>query len=543
MKEECVNAFKIADNRFIFYDAFVHKTGYVCAIAPMYEELLIPFGVIHSKVTCTINDEVIHCELIKDTHKHTVVMKFKPLNNVILNECVCTFSVSTYCKTFTLKRSSDQAKFCVVSTTLKDCAPYLENWIIYHMAIGIEHFYIYDNNSNDVKQLKEIMRRYPTTYIFWPYPYVFHGHSGISGQTCAQNISIYKYAHQFICMTDVDEYIFSKKGALINELKKVDVTRHSGILLKCQWFGCSHQVTYTNDFLEKLVYKKETVQSHGVGNGPKGIICPDATQMYAVHRVSKGLPMKLISDEILTFNHYYTLTVNSYALTFRKKKCTCDIFDKVYDNSFAKEWLRIQKKKYAFVSIPKNGSQSVFSMLGYKIKDISSKEDDGIMDNHARAIILKERYVDYDTRFAFCFVRNPWERLVSWYDHHLKMYNCEPYKSMDFKTWVSNGCPHHWVRQNGTQWINNLSPIQQWQFIYDENEVCLVNRIFRMENFESHFIEICRIIGVPPPEKTEHKNKATKGTWVSRYDASTLLKASRIIEKDARLFGYTEPIL
>jgi hypothetical protein len=546
MKEDKTISFKIADNRYVFYDAFIHKSGYICTIGPMYENWMKELGVHHDDVVCVVGDERLSGEVIRDPHGHTIITKFHSCTTLGAQSEV-VFLVNEFTFHCVVSRSDDSPKFCVASTTLKNCSQFVENWFIYHMSIGIEHFYIYDNNSSDVAQLKNIMDKYPTTYIHWPFPYRIVGNSGISGQTCAQNISLYKYDHQFVAMTDIDEYIYSKNSSLLKELNGVDVQTHSGILMQCQWFGCSNGVSFDDDFLEKLVYKKNMVQKHAQGHGPKGIICPDSTTMYAVHRVTMGKPMVKIGHETIRFNHYYTLTASTYKNPTRnhtrKLKCDCNIYDVVFDNDIAIEWQKLKTKKYVFVSIPKNGSQSVFSMLGYKIKDRSSNTDIGIMDNHARCVILRDRYIDFDSRFSFCFVRNPWERLVSWYDHHLKTYKCEPYKSMSFKTWVLNDCPHHWKRQNGTDWNSQLSPIHQWQFIYDDKGSCMVHRIFRMELFDEHFTQVCRIIGVDSPPKMMHKNKTTGGSWILRYDAESLSCASNIVEKDARLFGYYPPQL
>lgn len=36
-----------------------------------------------------------------------------------------------------------------ICAIFKDEAPYLAEWLEHHLKIGIEHFYMYDNNSSD----------------------------------------------------------------------------------------------------------------------------------------------------------------------------------------------------------------------------------------------------------------------------------------------------------------------------------------------------------------------------------------------------------
>ena len=40
----------------------------------------------------------------------------------------------------------------------KDEAPFLQEWIEYHHLIGIEHFYLYNNNSTD--NYEEVLKPY-----------------------------------------------------------------------------------------------------------------------------------------------------------------------------------------------------------------------------------------------------------------------------------------------------------------------------------------------------------------------------------------------
>ena len=41
---------------------------------------------------------------------------------------------------------------------LKNEAPYIKEWIDYHLLAGVDHFYLYDNESED--NLKEILQPY-----------------------------------------------------------------------------------------------------------------------------------------------------------------------------------------------------------------------------------------------------------------------------------------------------------------------------------------------------------------------------------------------
>jgi hypothetical protein len=196
-------------------------------------------------------------------------------------------------------------------------------------------------------------------------------------------------------------------------------------------------------------------------------------------------------------------------------------------------------RKHIFVSIPRNASRGVHSMLGLRHrKDHSRPDDRGILDNHATCLVLRDRYgeVEFAERFKFCLVRNPWERCVSWYEHHRTL---EPYSRLSFRDWVLAGLPHHWTVQNGTDY-HRSSPLWQHSFITDTNGDLMVDSIGRVERFLDDMIQICETIGISTDlaAKSHTRPSRTQLHYREYYDDQTRGAVRTLLQRDILLFGY-----
>ena len=94
----------------------------------------------------------------------------------------------------------------------------LPEWIEFHRLVGVEHFYIYDNESND--NLKEILSSYIKSgvveYTYW---------SGIGQQRNMYNDCLlkHKYDTKWLAYIDIDEFIVpNDKNNILDILKDYD---------------------------------------------------------------------------------------------------------------------------------------------------------------------------------------------------------------------------------------------------------------------------------------------------------------------------------
>lgn len=92
-----------------------------------------------------------------------------------------------------------EVSLCLI---FKDEAPYLKEWLEYHLLIGVEHFYLYNNFSSD--NYKEVLAPYIeqgiVTLMEWPYMYA---------QTACYNECYHKTKDEthWLGFIDADEFV------------------------------------------------------------------------------------------------------------------------------------------------------------------------------------------------------------------------------------------------------------------------------------------------------------------------------------------------
>ena len=139
-----------------------------------------------------------------------------------------------------------------VVAIFKNEAPYFKEWLDYHLLAGVEHFYLYNNDSSD--NYKEVLAPYVeknlVTLTEW---------SGKLMMYPAYNDAIDKYRFdcRYMAFIDLDEFIFPKTNQNIVEV--VDeilsgVPNAAGLGINWQCFGSNGQdkADYSKGVLERF---------------------------------------------------------------------------------------------------------------------------------------------------------------------------------------------------------------------------------------------------------------------------------------------------
>lgn len=115
-----------------------------------------------------------------------------------------------------------------IHTKYKDELPYLKEWIDFHLLVGVEHFYMYDEMSNDQnrqKILQPYIDRGIVTHIVWK--------SRDFRKDRVNFIANYGHDSNWVAFIDIDEFLFSPQ---INHNEDVPLRKLSDILTDYESF-------------------------------------------------------------------------------------------------------------------------------------------------------------------------------------------------------------------------------------------------------------------------------------------------------------------
>ena len=149
-----------------------------------------------------------------------------------------------------------QVSLCLI---FKNEAPFLKEWLDYHLTVGVNHFYLYNNNSDD--NYKEIVKPYVekgiVTLIEWPYD-----HSQFKAyKHCYDN---FRSETNWLSFLDADEFFVPKYADTIEEwLKPFD--KYPAINIHWRMFGTGGKLEhdYCKNVIEQYFTCFDELYSHG----------------------------------------------------------------------------------------------------------------------------------------------------------------------------------------------------------------------------------------------------------------------------------------
>jgi hypothetical protein len=193
---------------------------------------------------------------------------------------------------------------------------------------------------------------------------------------------------------------------------------------------------------------------------------------------------------------------------------------------------------WIFVHVQKTGGDAVRTALGLDRADARK---------HFLARELRDLYGQavWDSCFKFAFVRNPWDRLVSWWSmidnarelvnplhspNHFFHYVLE--RAHSFEEFLSR-CTDEIVDTDGRKHIFR----NQIDYLVDENGAVIVDFIGRFERLQEGFNQVAARLGQTASE-LPRTNTSRHAQYTEYYTSAMVEDVGRLYARDIEAFGY-----
>ena len=306
--------------------------------------------------------------------------------------------------------------FLSLCAIIKDESNLIE-FILYYWLIGVEHFYIYDNDSNP--SIKNILDNYIfkkiCTIVEFP---------GKSQQMNVYNHCIKNFGNKtkWLCIVDGDEYILPKKHMSLRDFL-LDYDNYHAIGINWVFFGTSfHEKKQKGFVIDNYRYCSDKQDKH-----IKSIFKPQYIKYcYNQHYVELYNPLKYVdpkkniiygpfnnieNSSIIQINHYFTKSFEDLSEKHnRGKSCGSGEYNIIYshyennnikDDTICEKYLNQLAKMYDIINV----NWEIYRALNTDLHDKYSKENDyynhlfkyGINEN--RPYKITDKYPDFNINY------------------------------------------------------------------------------------------------------------------------------------------------
>jgi hypothetical protein len=224
--------------------------------------------------------------------------------------------------------------YLTVCAIFNNEGPWLKEWLEYHKLIGVEHFTLYNNGSNDnyLEVLGPYIRSGEVTLIDWPTPYlgkeVWAWVDKVQVPAYMDCIKHMKGVARWVAFIDIDEFIVPRKhDDLVSFLEEYDRdSTLGGLTVNWSCYGASNlwDIPKGRLMIEMLTRKDDG--THIWATVVKSIVHPDlVTGCSYPHffQYQKGIYGKNPRGDLfkkhqpacidrIKINHYYMRTLNYF---------------------------------------------------------------------------------------------------------------------------------------------------------------------------------------------------------------------------------------
>ena len=230
-----------------------------------------------------------------------------------------------------------------VVAIFKDEGRYLKEWLDYHLLAGVEHFYLYNNDSADDYQevLAPYIEKNLVTLTDLP---------GKMMQFPAYNDAIEKYRFEcrYMAFIDLDEFIFPKTDSSVVEVVDEILSKNSNaasLVINWQMFGSNGQekADYSRGVLERFTRRAPSDWTpDDLGNAHVKTVANPRLVHYIFHphfayyfyekfavnsngeAISSNYTNAPVLSNKIVINHYHNKSLEEYLIKINRGSACCD---------------------------------------------------------------------------------------------------------------------------------------------------------------------------------------------------------------------------
>ena len=297
---------------------------------------------------------------------------------------------------------------CVMAI-LKDEAPNMAEWLCHHMAIGVDHFFLYDNGSTD--ELHEVLRPYAdhgiVTTVYFPM-------RGLQRDANNHVVRFFGDTTEWIAYVDIDEFLVPEGDESISAVMARFPDAEQVLVSRKEFCYSGHRTP--PDGLVTESYREYSEQVPRMGTSAvlaKPIIRPRGVVRVGIHNAATvhgrtvntaGLPTSedasVIEDPSyanLQMNHYFTKSRAEFEAKRSRATTSTHAFqlpDVPFDipgrvDHVIERWqprTRAQMEEMETLARSPSRYGSKLRLKGFPISDMFGQEATAIVSNEAAGV-------------------------------------------------------------------------------------------------------------------------------------------------------------